>query len=68
MAVRMVQVRHKETGAKTFMADTAVKHFPGYVRTGSDKEPLDVPDGSAFAVELTDDSTAPQASTTTQEA
>lgn len=71
MATKIVQVRHKVTGAKTFMAESALPHFPDYVKTPSQKSREEVPDGSAFpagtAGSEPDDSTptTSSASTTT---
>lgn len=58
MTVPLVQVRHKTTGVKTFLPETALPNFPDYVRTPSQKARDEVPDGSAFPTETTDDESA----------
>lgn len=63
MAIPMVQVRHKTTGAKTFLPETALRNFPDYVKTPSQKSRDQVPDGSAFPaahVVVEDDGQEPQ--------
>lgn len=73
MAIPLVQVRHKITGAKTFLPETALPNFPDYVKTPSQKSRDQVPDGSAFPADTTADepsdddtkTTTTSASTTT---
>jgi len=48
MAIPLVQVRHKETGKKSFLPESALPNFPDYVKTPSQKAREQVPDGSAF--------------------
>jgi hypothetical protein len=48
MAIEMIEVYSKTTGAKTFMAETALPNFPDYARTPSQRSRDEVPDGSAF--------------------
>ena len=48
MAIPLVQVRHKKTGAKTFLPETALPNFPDYVKTPSQKSRDQVPDGTAY--------------------
>lgn len=48
MAIPLVQVRHKRTGVKTFLPETALRHFPDFVKTPSQKAREQVPDGTAF--------------------
>lgn len=63
MAIKLVQVRPKGGGPKTFLPETALQHFPGYVKTGSQKARDEIPDGTAFPTETSDDESA---DTTTQ--
>lgn len=58
MAIPLVQVRHKKTGVKTFLPETALPHFPDYVKTPSQKSREQVPDGSAFPTETPGDEPA----------
>ena len=72
MAIPLVQVRHKKTGRKTFLPESALRNFPDYVKTPSQKSREEVPDGTAFpvAVDGADDPTptaTSSASTTTKE-
>lgn len=48
MAVPLVHVRHKKTGEKTFLPESALRFFPDYVKTPSQKSRDQVPDGTAF--------------------
>ena len=72
MAIKLIQVCHKGTGTKTFLPETALRFFPDYVKTPSQKSREEVPDGTAFpaAVDGADDTTptaTSSASTTTKE-
>ena len=55
MAIPLVQVRHKVTGQKTFLPETALRHLSDYVKTPSQKSREQVPDGTAFPTETADD-------------
>ena len=55
MAIPLVQVRHKVTGKKTFLPETALPNFPDYVKTPSQKAREQVPDGTAFVGQVVDD-------------
>lgn len=59
MAIRMIHVRHKVTGKKAFLPETALPNFPGYVKTPSQKARDEVPDGSAFPGAPVDDDEPP---------
>lgn len=52
MAIPLVQVRHKKTGAKTFLPESALRFLPDYVKTPSQKSRDEVPDGTAFPLEI----------------
>lgn len=69
MAIPLVQVRHKKTGQKTFLPETALRYLTDYVKTPSQKAREDVPDGTAFPAVAGEDTTAATASapTTTKE-
>ena len=58
MAIPLVQVRNKTTGVKTFLPETALPHFPDYVKTPSQKAREQVPDGTAFPADTGDQSSA----------
>jgi len=60
MAVPLVQVRHKTTGRKTFLPETALRlpDFRDYVKTPSQKARDEVPDGTAFPAETSGDEPA----------
>lgn len=58
MAIKLVHVRHKTTGRKTFLPETALKTFPDYVKTPSQKARDEVPDGSAFPAQTSGDQPA----------
>lgn len=69
MAIPLVQVRHKTTGAKTFLPETALRHFPDYVKTPSQKARDQVPDGTAFpAAPAADDESADTTTAATKSA
>jgi hypothetical protein len=55
MAIPLVQVQHKTTGAKTFLAETALPSFPDYVETSSQKAREQEPDGTAFPTAVADE-------------
>ncbi len=63
MAIPLVQVRHKTTGAKTFLPESSLQHFPDYAKTPSQKAREEVPDGTAFPAGTVGDE--PAADTTT---
>ena len=65
MAIPLVQVRHKVTGRKTFLPETALPNFPDYVKTPSQKSREEVPDGTAFPTETTGDEPADTTATAT---
>ena len=52
MAIPLVQVRHKKTGRKTFLPETALRNFPDYVKTPSQKSREEVPDGTAYPADV----------------
>lgn len=54
MAIPLVQVRHKVTGRKTFLPESALRTFPDYVKTPSQKSRDQVPDGTAFPAQTSD--------------
>ncbi|TYP82073.1 hypothetical protein [Blastococcus xanthinilyticus] len=54
MAIPLVQVRHKATGKKAFLPESALPNFPDYVKTPSQKAREQVPDGTAFPTEPSD--------------
>lgn len=64
MAIPLVQVRHKTTGQKTFLPETALPFFPDYVKTPSQTAREEVPDGTAFPPEATGDEPAETTATT----
>jgi hypothetical protein len=51
MAIPLVQVRHKSTGRKGFMAESSLRYFPDWVKAPSQRAREEVPDGTAFAAE-----------------
>lgn len=68
MAIPLVQVRHKTTGAKTFLPETALQYFGDYVKTPSQKALTEVPDGTAFPTTATDAESEDTPTTTTAHA
>ena len=58
MAIPLVQVRHKVTGRKTFLPETALRHFPDYQKTPSQKARDQVPDGTAFPINTAADASS----------
>lgn len=63
MAIPLVHVRHKVTGAKTFLPETSLDNFPDYVRTPSQKARDEIPDGTAFPAAVTADDQSADATT-----
>jgi hypothetical protein len=63
MAIPLVQVRHKATGRKGFMAESSLRYFPDWVKAPSQKARDEVPDGTAFPTE--EDSTSTEEDSTT---